>query len=133
MTVLLMNNIQIENQSIHHQHREGSAKLQNHISEGAVKEKDAKAQNSTTRNSSSQSEKQLSKENADHIAENLNRFLKSSQTDLRVEIDRKTNTAVFKIIRKSDKKVIKQVPPEELLEIESRIRKMAGSLLNAAV
>ena len=125
-----MNDISIENQTMHQQ-RGGAAQQQHRSSESVPVEKGNTSRN-CSQNNTRETDQTLSKEKADHIAKNLNRFLKSSQTDLRVEIDRKTNTAVFKIIRKSDKKVIKQVPPEELLEIESRVRKMAGSLLDAA-
>lgn len=66
------------------------------------------------------------------LAQSVNDFLKASQTDLRVEIDRETKTAIFKIIRKDDQKVIKEIPPKKLLDIASRIQQMVGSLVDSS-
>lgn len=69
----------------------------------------------------------------DELEESINNFLKSVQTDIKVEIDRATNRTIFKIIRKDDQKVIREIPPHEMLEIEANIEKMIGSFLNTNV
>jgi flagellar protein FlaG len=64
------------------------------------------------------------------IAHEVNEYLKSIQTNLEVEIHKETNTAVFKIVRKDDHKVLLEVPPKELLDISVKIRDMVGSLVD---
>ncbi len=68
-----------------------------------------------------------------NIETSLNKFLKSIQTDLQVEIHKETKTAVFKIVKRDDKSVISEVPPSKLLDIEVRIREMVGSLFDTNV
>jgi flagellar protein FlaG len=62
------------------------------------------------------------------IAKSLNAFLNSTRTGLEVEIHKDTKTAIFKIIRKEDNKVIKEIPPKEVLELAARIKGLVGSL-----
>jgi flagellar protein FlaG len=64
------------------------------------------------------------------IAQKVNNFLKSIQTDIKVEIHKETHRTIFKIIRKDDQKVIREIPPREMLEIEAKIEKMIGSFLD---
>lgn len=67
----------------------------------------------------------------DDIAESLNNYLKSIQTDLQVEIHRETHTAIFKVVKRDGKEVISEVPPSKLLEIEAKVKEMIGALLDA--
>jgi flagellar protein FlaG len=67
---------------------------------------------------------------AEAIAQRVNDFLESVETDLRVEIHKETHKAMFRIVRKQDQKVIQEVPPRSMLDIEANINKMAGSLIN---
>ena len=62
------------------------------------------------------------------IAKSLNKFLNTTRTDLEVEIHKDSKTAIFKIIRKDDNKVIKEIPPKEILELAARIKGLVGSL-----
>ncbi|MEI6127051.1 MAG: flagellar protein FlaG [Pseudomonadota bacterium] len=78
----------------------------------------------------SQSEPVLNEQQATTLANSVNAFLDSIQTDLHVKIHKETNTAVFTIVRREDQKVIREVPAREMLEIKSRIEKMEGSFLN---
>lgn len=65
------------------------------------------------------------------IADDINEFLESIQADLQVEIHREENTAIFKIVRKDDGKVIGGVPPGELLEVYNNVRKIVSSLFDS--
>ena len=69
-------------------------------------------------------------ERIESIAHAVNEYLKSIQTNLEVEIHKETNTAVFKIVRKDDHKVLREVPPKALLDIVVKIRDMVGSLVD---
>jgi len=71
-------------------------------------------------------EKDINNNKIEDIAGEINEFLKSIQTDLKVEIDRETHTAIFKIVKKEDGKLIREIPPRELLELSANIKKMVG-------
>ena len=73
----------------------------------------------------------LDDESIEKIAKGVDDFLKLIQTNLKVEIHKETNTAIFKIIRKNDNKVIKEVPPRAMLDIAVKIKDMVGSLVDA--
>lgn len=66
----------------------------------------------------------------DELVNNINKFLSSVQTELKVEIHSKTRTPIFKIVRKHDNKVIQEVPPSKLLDLKASLEKIAGVLLN---
>lgn len=69
-------------------------------------------------------------QNIDELVDNINKFLSSVQTELKVEIHSKTRTPIFKIVRKYDNKVIQEVPPSKLLDLKASLEKIAGVLLN---
>ena len=62
------------------------------------------------------------------IAKSLNAFLNTNGTDLEIEIHKDTKTAIFKIVRKDDNKVIKEIPPKKVLDLAVKIRGLVGSL-----
>ena len=72
-----------------------------------------------------------SAEDMKHLTKSINEYLEANQTDLRIEINRKINTPVFKIVRRADKKVIKEVPPKEMQKIAERIQVMAGTIMDS--
>jgi len=49
---------------------------------------------------------------------------------VQVEIHRETNTPIFKVVRSTDKKVLCEIPPRELLNIAVKIRDMVGSFVD---
>ena len=56
----------------------------------------------------------------------LNRYLK-------LEVDQEADVTVVKIIDKRTNEVIRQVPPEYILEIKSRFRDLHGLLVNERI
>lgn len=66
----------------------------------------------------------------EEIARQVNSYLESSKTELKVEIHRESHTPIFRIIRQEDNEVIREVPPREMLEIAANVRRMAGMLLS---
>ncbi len=69
-------------------------------------------------------------EKLQRIARAMKKYVESIQRDLRIEIDKETDTVVIQVISKNDGKVIRQVPPEELLKIAAKIEEMIGVLLD---
>jgi len=62
----------------------------------------------------------------------INEYLRVTETDLEIEIDKETNQPILKIIRTDDKEVIKEIPRKEVLDLLKRIRSMVGSLCNCS-
>jgi len=52
---------------------------------------------------------------------------------LRFEIDRELNQVVVKVIDKESGEVIRQIPPEEYIQILKRLQDMGGALLDREV
>ena len=98
------------------------------------KEHDSQLINIPEKKAANDSSKRIMDENLiDEVATGLNNFLESIQTDLRVEIHSKTKTAVFKIIKRDNSEVIKEIPPKELLDLAVKIEEMLGSLIDTNV
>jgi flagellar protein FlaG len=66
------------------------------------------------------------------IEQAINEFLKITETDIQIEIDKETNQPIFKIVRTGDKEVIKEIPPKELLDLFKRIKNMIGLLCDCS-
>ena len=66
------------------------------------------------------------------IEQAINEYLKVTETDIQIEIDKETNQPIFKIVRTEDKEVIKEIPPKEVLDLFKRIKNMIGLLCNCS-
>ena len=67
------------------------------------------------------------------VEQGINNYLKLTETDLEIEIDKETNQPIIKIIRSDDKEVIKEIPPKEVLDLIKRIKEMVGTFCDSAV
>lgn len=67
------------------------------------------------------------------ILEEIRKKLDYLNKYLKIEIDDQLEIPVVKIIEKETNKVIRQIPPEYLLELMKRIDMMLGVLLNERV
>jgi flagellar protein FlaG len=66
------------------------------------------------------------------IEQAINEYLKNTETNIQIEIDKETNQPIFKIVRTGDKEVLKEIPPKELLDLFKRIKNMIGSLCDCS-
>jgi len=64
-----------------------------------------------------------------HIEESIDNFLRSTQADLKIRLDSETHKIMIKVIREADGKVIREIPPEELLKVSANIEQLAGLLI----
>lgn len=55
-------------------------------------------------------------------------FLQQTQPDLVFQVDRATNEPYFKVVDAKTRKVIRQVPSEEVLAMAHKLRELAHSL-----
>jgi flagellar protein FlaG len=67
------------------------------------------------------------------IAETMDSYLQSIQRDLKIQVDDKTGRIVVKVTSKESGKVIREIPPEELLDLAARIEEMTGILFDEKV
>ncbi len=62
-----------------------------------------------------------------------NELLKMFNQSIRFEIDKRTNEIVIKIVDKETGELIRQIPPEELLKLEARLKEITGILYNKKI
>ena len=73
------------------------------------------------------------REKTAQVAEAMNNYLKSTETNLQIQVFQKTGDIVVKVISTSDGKVIRQIPPEEMLNLAAKMEEMVGALFNETV
>lgn len=61
----------------------------------------------------------------EEAAKAFREFLKGLPADLQYSMDDETGTVVFKVVNPVTKEVIRQYPPEELLEVARRLARLA--------
>ncbi|MBW1731840.1 MAG: flagellar protein FlaG [Deltaproteobacteria bacterium] len=66
------------------------------------------------------------KDKLERVAKAMADYIESIQRDLHIKIDDRTDQVVIQVISKSDGKVIRQVPPQELLKLAAKMEEMVG-------
>ncbi|MDM8537831.1 flagellar protein FlaG [Desulfobacterales bacterium HSG17] len=72
----------------------------------------------------------ISKEDVEQMVEVLKDLTDTLQTKLNFSVDEGTNNIVVKVIDKDTDKVIRQIPPEELLKLQEKMQDLTGFLLD---
>jgi flagellar protein FlaG len=78
----------------------------------------------------SKSEQGSQREKIERIAQAMDNYMKSVQTDLEIEVHKGTGDIMVKVLAKDDGRVIREIPPEELLNLAAKMESMTGALLN---
>ncbi|MBU1340937.1 MAG: flagellar protein FlaG [Proteobacteria bacterium] len=73
---------------------------------------------------------EISKEDVEQMVEALKDLTETLQTKLNFSVDAGTNNIVVKIIDKDTDKVIRQIPPEEMLKLQEKMQDLTGFLLS---
>jgi flagellar protein FlaG len=68
-------------------------------------------------------------ENLKAVVERVNNFLKNMQYSLQFTVDRKNKEVVVKVLD-ADGKLIRQIPPEEMVALSRRLGASNGMILN---
>jgi uncharacterized FlaG/YvyC family protein len=76
------------------------------------------------------SPEEISAEKIDRIARALENYVRSAQTDLSIKIHGATGDIMVQVISKSDGKVIREIPPKELLDLAAKIEEMVGVIFD---
>lgn len=75
----------------------------------------------------------MSREEVEVLVADLRELTENLHTKLNFSINEPTNDIVVKIIEKDTDEVIKQFPPEELLELQEKMMDLTGFLFDADV
>jgi len=63
----------------------------------------------------------------------VNRVFDRSPVDLNLSIDEKTKSMVIKLIERESHKVIRQIPPEEILRLRQHLQELLGVVFDRTV
>lgn len=64
------------------------------------------------------------------LAQEIQKYLSEINVSLSFDIDDKTNDIIVKVINRETGKLIRQIPPEELLKLRQKLEELVGVLLN---
>jgi flagellar protein FlaG len=74
--------------------------------------------------------KEVPREKIDRIARALENYVRSVQTDLSIKVHRSTGKIMVQVISKADGKVIREIPPEGLLDLAAKMEEVAGVIFD---
>ncbi len=74
---------------------------------------------------------QISRSDVEEMVEALKDLTETLQTSINFSVDEGTNDIVVKVIEKGTDKVIRQIPPEELLELQEKMQDLTGFLFDS--
>lgn len=80
-----------------------------------------------------ETEGNLTKYDAEALADIMNKAAKLYDRQLRFDVYEDTNRVYVQIIDENTREVIKQIPPEEMLELSAKIQEMVGIMLDEYV
>lgn len=103
------------------------------LSERAVNTKGSEKQNNQQEQVNKQFEGNVTREDAETIADIMNKVSELYNRQLHFDVYEDTNKVYVQIIDENTKEVIKQIPPEEMLELSARIQEMVGIMLDKYV
>lgn len=72
----------------------------------------------------------ISREDVEEMVEALKDLTETLQTKLNFSVDEGTNDIVVKVIDRDTDTVIKQIPPESMLELQEKMQDLTGFLLS---
>ncbi len=76
---------------------------------------------------------ELTKNDVKQMVEALEDFSETLQTKLNFSVHEQTNAIVVKVIDRNTDEIIRQIPPEEMLELHEKMKDLTGFLLNENV
>ena len=67
------------------------------------------------------------------IAEAMDNYVKSIQRDLKIQVHEETGSIMVQVKSQETGKVIREIPPKELLDLAARMEELAGTLFDEKV
>lgn len=75
----------------------------------------------------------ISLEETKKLAEQIQKYLSEINVSLSFDVDDKTHDIVVKVINRETGKLIRQIPPEELLKLRQKLEELVGVLVHKQV
>jgi len=75
---------------------------------------------------------EFTREELREIADSFGEAVGLLNRGVRIQVDEDSNRFITQVIDRESDEVIRQIPPQELLEISSRLRRFVGALLDIA-
>lgn len=72
--------------------------------------------------------KEISRQELERAAKTVEKFVEPMTSQLQFSVDEETGTRVVKVIDRSTKEVIRQIPSEEMLQIARSLERLQGLL-----
>lgn len=69
----------------------------------------------------------------ENIAQAMDNYVKSIQRDLEIRVDGATGKVIVKVLYKESGEVLREIPPEEMLNLAAKMEEMTGALFNKNV
>jgi flagellar protein FlaG len=82
---------------------------------------------------SSDEMEQESREKVEKIAQFIDDYVRSSQRSLKIQVHSGTGKTIVKVISKEDGRIIREIPPEQVLNLAAKMEEMMGFLFDAKV
>jgi flagellar protein FlaG len=82
---------------------------------------------------SSFSQKKINKERLNELTEHFQKFLNQFNLEAKLVYERDYDTFVVQVLRKDTGDLIRQIPPQELLELSKRLQELVGILFKEKV
>jgi len=76
---------------------------------------------------------QADEETVKRIAEAMDNYVRSIQSDLEIKIHQETGTVLVKVVSHETGEVIREIPPEALIELAEKMEEMTGVLFQKKV
>lgn len=77
--------------------------------------------------------RESSEASAKRTAQALKDFVQSMRRDLKIQVHGPTGNLMVQVISEKDGRVIREIPPEEWLNLAAKMEDMAGVLLNKII
>ena len=94
---------------------------------------DNKMENKNKELQASEQLKETTSEKITRIAEAMDSYVQSTQRDLKIQVHEETGDIMVKVISSDNGKVIREIPPKELLDLAARMEELAGILFDEKV
>lgn len=76
---------------------------------------------------------ELTEKEVEEVVSNLNEFVQNIRRDLSFTVDEDSGRTVIKVIDSETDQVIRQIPPEDVINVAKRLAEMSGVILQAEV
>lgn len=69
----------------------------------------------------------------ERIAQAMDNYVKSTERDLEIQVHQATGNIMVKVISKEDGRIVREIPPEEMLNLAAKMEQMVGFLFDENV